>query len=172
MSVQDLLPGLEASQNVHPMFVHLPLGLWPVALAFFVVGAARHSERLIEVGRWMLYLATVAAVVAAATGWFAAGGLGHDSPGHDLVHIHRNWMLVATGLSILTSALAFAFRRARGGAKPWLTTAAVVLTFGTAALGADRGAYLVYGKGVGVSRDTAPEQGLEPKPHSGHEHGR
>ena len=62
MSVQDLLPGLEASQNVHPMFVHLPLGLWPVAFAFFVVGAARHSERLVEVGRWMLYLATVAAV--------------------------------------------------------------------------------------------------------------
>ena len=110
MSAQDLLPGLEASQNVHPMFVHLPLGLWPVALAFFVVGAARHSERLIEVGRWMLYL---------ATGWFAAGGLGHDSPGHDLVHIHRNWMLVATGLSILTSALAFAFRRARGPSRPF-----------------------------------------------------
>mgnify|MGYP003677587334 FL=1 len=121
MSVQVMLPGLEASQNVHPMFVHLPLGLWPVALAFFIVGATRHSERPIEFGRWMLNLATVAAVVAAATGWFAAGGLGHDSPGHDLVHIHRNWMLVATGLSILTSALAFAFRRARGPSRPLRT---------------------------------------------------
>lgn len=165
MNPQDLLPGLEAAPNIHPMFVHLPLGLWPVALGFFVLGAVRHSERLLEVGRWMLYLATTAAVAAATTGWFAADGLGHSSPGHDFVHIHRNWMFAATGVSALTAVLVFLLRRSQSTARHWLQVAAVAITFTVAMLGADRGAFLVFGKGVGVS-----SQQQERSEQSDHEH--
>lgn len=169
MTLQDLLPGLDAAPNIHPMFVHLPLGLWPVALGFFVPGAVRNSERLLEVGRWMLYLATAAALAAAATGWLAADGLGHSSRGHDFVHIHRNWMLAATGLSATASVLVFLLRRTQSSARYWLQVAAVAITLAVATLGADRGAYLVFGKGVGVSSQTGPqeqEKGGQPD----HEH--
>lgn len=173
MDLSELLPGLEAVSNVHPMFVHLPLGLWPTALGFFIFGAARHSERLLEIGRWLLYLATATAAAAAATGWFAAGQLGHGTPGHDFVHIHRNWMLVATGISALTSVLAFALRRSQSPSRHWLQVAAVAITLGVAALGADRGAYLVFGQGVGVSPNIEPQQqekGAQPGDGHGHEH--
>lgn len=169
MNLPELLPGLEAAPNVHPMFVHLPLGLWPIALGFFILAAARRSERLLEVGRWLLYIATLAAVVTAATGWLAAEGLGHDSPGHDLIHTHRDWMLAATAISVLASAFAFILRRSVKPAHRWLQVVATALTLGVAVIGADRGAYLVFGRGVGVQlqTDTPPTEGGA---HTDHEH--
>lgn len=173
MTLPELLPGLDAAPNVHPMFVHLPLGLWPTALGFFLFGAAKRSERLLETGRWLLYLATAAAVAAATTGWLAADRIGHSAPGHDLVHIHRDWMIAATGISALSSTMVFLLRRSQGPARRWIQVTAVAITFGVATLGADRGAYLVFGKGVGVSRQTDPqhqEQRAQPDQEHSHEH--
>ena len=150
MTLQELLPGLEAASNLHPVFVHLPLGLWPVALAFLGLGALRSNARLFEVGRWLLYLAALAAAVTAASGWIAADGLGHDSLGHGAVHQHRNWMLAALTLTFATAALAFFLRHTERAAHRWAVVVALALTLGVATLGADRGAYLVYGKGVGT----------------------
>jgi uncharacterized membrane protein len=166
MNLQDMFPGIAASENLHPVFVHLPLGVWPVAFMFFVLGVVRNSDRLLEVGRWLLYFATAGAVVAATSGWLASEGLGHDTPGHDLVHVHRDWMLIATGLSILTSGMAFAFRRSENRAKAYAVLATFALTLGVSVLGADRGAYLVFGHGVGVS------SAIDAEPHDGdaHEH--
>ena len=163
----ELLPGIEAAQNLHPVFVHLPLGLWPAALLFLGLGAARADERLFEVGRWLLYLAALAAAVTAASGWIAADGLGHDSPGHDAVHEHRNWMLASVGLTFATAGLAFLLRQTTRTVHRWAVVAALTLTLGVAALGADRGAYLVYGKGVGTQlQHLAPTEAAG----DGHDH--
>lgn len=150
MTLQELLPGLAAASNLHPVFVHLPLGLWPVALAFVGLGALRSNTHLFEVGRWLLYLATLSAAVTAVSGWMAADGLGHESTGHGAVHEHRNWMLVALALTFATAVLAFLLRHTERAAHRWAVVVALALTLGVATLGADRGAYLVYGKGAGT----------------------
>lgn len=171
MNFSELLPGLEAAPNIHPMFVHLPLGMWPVALGFFVVAAARRSERLLEVGRWLLYIATLAAFATSATGWLAAEEFGHDSPGHDAVHTHRDWMLAATAISALASALAFTLRRSAKPAHRWLPAFAAALTLGVAVVGADRGAYLVFGRGLGVQLQAeSPSNETEAHTDHGHSH--
>ena len=36
--MNDLLPGLELAPNVHPVFVHFPIALWPTALLFYALG--------------------------------------------------------------------------------------------------------------------------------------
>jgi uncharacterized membrane protein len=157
MTLDDLLPGAAAAQSLHPVLVHLPLGLWPTSLLFLALGALRANDRFFEVGRWLLYLAALAAVITTASGWIAADGLGHDSPAHGAVHEHRIWMLVAVGLTLASATLAFALRRSRRLVHQWVVVIAVALTLVVASLGADRGAYLVYGQGIG----TQP-QGLVP----------
>lgn len=165
MTLEELLPGIAAAQNLHPVLVHLPLGLWPVALLFLGLGAVRADVRFFEVGRWLLYLAALTGAITAASGWLAADGLGHDSPGHDAVHVHRNWMLASLGLTVATAGLAYFLRHTARAVHRWAVVAALTLTLGIAALGADRGAYLVYGKGVGTQL-----QHLAPTEAAGHGH--
>lgn len=172
MTLEELLPGIAAAQNLHPVFVHPPLGLWPVALLFLGLGAVRADARLFEVGRWLLYLSALAATITAASGWLAADGLGHDSPGHDAVHEHRNWMLASVGLTLATATLAFLLRNTARAVHRWAVVAALTLTLGVAALGADRGAYLVYGKGVGTQLQHLAPTGAVGHGHAseGHDH--
>ena len=43
---------------------------------------------------------TVGAIVSLATGYLATWSMGHDAPGHDVIHIHRNWMIATTILAV------------------------------------------------------------------------
>jgi len=168
-----LLPGLSLVPNVHPMLVHFPIAFWLGALLLSGLGVWRAKTGLFEVGRLLLHLGTLSGAVAIVSGYLAAAELGHSAPGHELVHVHRNWMIVASGLSLAISIVMFAFRnrhetRSRLAQVGLLAGLAAVVT-----LGADRGAALVYGYGVGV-RGEAPasqgEQGAhESTPHT-HEH--
>lgn len=150
MDLSDVLPGMQAAPNAHPLFVHFPLALLPTALGFLVLGTWMRREFLCDSGRWLLYLGTVSAIIAAISGWFAAEGLGHGAPGHEHVHAHRTWMLSAVSLSAITSLSAMWSRRRIGALAPWWLSALLVITCLVAALGADRGVYLVYGQGVGA----------------------
>lgn len=161
MGMMDaLLPGLAAVEDLHPLVVHFPIALWSAALLFWVL-ALRGRDELWYAGRWVLYLGSLTALVAVGTGLWAEDRLGHDTPGHELVHVHRNFMIAATVLGGATALLARAMRR-RGGA--WIRAgllAALLLTTVVCALGADRGALLVYGHGVGTRAEgrasAAPE---------------
>lgn len=150
INLQELLPGATAAPNLHPLLVHLPLGLLPTAFLFLALGVVRANERLLVFGRWTLYLAAGATILAAGSGWWAASDLGHDAPGHDQIHIHRNWMLVASALTLTTTMLAFLLRNSKSATQQWLLVGALTLTLGITTIGADRGAYLVYGLGIGV----------------------
>jgi uncharacterized membrane protein len=159
--METLMPGLVGAPNLHPMLVHFPIVLWTVAAALTLGALIRSSERMREMGRWALYLGTLSALATVASGFLAADGLGHDSPGHDLVHVHRNIMIGATVLGLAASAAAHWGRD--GGGLGILAVMLVVATAGVMTLGADRGAALVYTYGMGVA-DTPP-------PSSGHDHG-
>ena len=164
-----LLPGFAALEDVHPLVVHFPIALWSVALLFWVLGL-RGREDLWRAGRWMLYLGSVAALVAVTTGLWAEDRLGHETPGHELVHVHRNLMVTATALGGTTAVLAW-LARARSG--PWTHAgllAALLATTAVCALGADRGALLVYGHGVGMSVADRAAEGHERAAGSEHAH--
>ncbi len=168
----SLLPGLANAPDIHPLFVHFPVALWLAAAALYALGVARDSTKSRDAGRLLLYLGTAAAALALFTGFRAAGRLGHDSAGHDLVHVHRNFMVAATIVGTLASALAFAAERR--GSKAIAAVAAAVL-LGCAALtglGADRGANLVFGYGVGVAEaPPAPAANPAGGGHGEHDHG-
>ena len=148
----ELLPGLAASPNFHPLLVHFPLALIPAALAFWALALWLGREELWRTGRWVLYLGALAALAAAASGLWAEDHLTHTEVTHPLIEAHEKWMLVAAGLAAATAAAAYALRESVIGITRPLLLVALLVTVLVTALGADRGSLLVYGHGVGVSR--------------------
>ena len=153
------MPGLENVLNIHPLFVHFPIALTFVAGLIVLFHLVTQREDYLRMASFMIYLSAVSVVFTLLSGYGAADSLGHDSPGHDLVHTHRDIMQVYTGLIVSLAVLQYLVN-----AKVWpwlkaswvkgvrlvlLAAALVVLT-----IGADRGGYMVFQRGVGV---TLPE---------------
>lgn len=167
--MEGLLPGLTHAPDIHPLFVHFPVAFWLAAAAFYGFGVARGHDGARQTGRSLLYLGTAMATAALFTGDLAADRMGHDSPGHDRVHVHRNLMVAAFVLAATASGLAFQAQRRDSG--PLSVMAAVVLLVAAAltGLGADRGADLVFGYGMGVAE--SPPSVSAPDHHGDHDHG-
>ncbi|MBF0590077.1 MAG: hypothetical protein HQL53_13225, partial [Magnetococcales bacterium] len=81
---------------IHPMAVHLPIAYLLTAVLFELIRTVTGNERAKVFAEWMIYLGALSAMVAVGAGFVAAETLGHDSPGHDLVHVHRNIMIGMT----------------------------------------------------------------------------
>lgn len=179
--MESIFPGLTHAPNLHPLVVHFPIVFWVTAAIAWAFATFHENERVWQFGRWLHVSGASAAVIATAVGFWVTDRMGHDSPGHDLIHVHRDLMLVATTLSILIAALGW-WRR--GPDKKWrigLTTASLILV-SVMTLGADRGAELVFRYGIGVAGDPPPhtqghdhDHGHEHEPSSsspgGHDHG-
>ena len=183
------MPGLDATLNIHPLFVHFPIALTLAAIPLMFYSFYTGKSGVMDTAATMIYLAAIAALVTAATGLMASNALGHDTPGHDLVHTHRNLMYWYTGLISTLAVLNFFMRR--DGAPAWVShwsTKAVRMTLLFSAaiilvIGADRGALLVFGYGLGgtYQTQTSDMQGDSPAEmdgqkkaaeddHSDHEH--
>lgn len=162
--MQSILPGLSSVNNIHPLFVHFPIALLPTALFVELIALWRQDPFLHRMARGLVYLGAVAAVVTAVTGEMAMDRLGHDVPGHDLVHIHRNFMLASTASAVLLAVFLFVTRERTGSfalaGAVWLALLVAVLL-----LGADRGGRLVFKHGMGVHFAPAT---ASPDEHRGH----
>lgn len=152
-----MLPGLKAALNYHPIFVHFPIVLWLAALLFELLAIWRASDDMQRTAARMLYLGTLAAIVAVLTGLGAENSV---PPGdaQRIVGIHETLMLVATSLAAALCMFAFFARKnftpqLRKIMLLGLVLLAVLLTIGT-----DRGAQLVYGYGSAVDWATAQLQ--------------
>lgn len=157
----NLLPGL-ASASVHPMLVHFPIALW-LAATVMLLWSLRGDERSWEMGVRLVHFGSLGAVIAAAAGFIAADNLGHDSPGHAMVHDHRNVMVAVMVLGLAASGVAFRWRKdsprsVRNGLMALMCFTSLLMVFG-----ADRGANLVYRYGVGVLNEVPPAE-------DGHDH--
>jgi uncharacterized membrane protein len=163
--LEEIFPGLAHAPNVHPLFVHFPIALWLVAGLFCLLGALRQREDFFVTGRWLLYLGTLGALVAVGTGLWAADSMGHDSPGHELVHVHRNLMLAASGIGLTATVAAFALRKRQSVGARWAVTALLLATIGVLTIGADRGAALVFQYGMGTAAQTSPAADVDSHAH-------
>lgn len=159
--MEFLLPGLLFAPNLHPMMVHFPIAFWLAASGAWAVGLVRRNDASWRFGIWLHTLGFTGATLAVAFGFWASAQMGHGSPGHDLVHVHRNFMLVATAISALITVVSWWKRDADGRWRFILSAMSVVLVV-VMTIGADRGAELVFRYGVGVAND--------PPPHAMHEH--
>lgn len=81
--------GLGAVLNVHPVFVHFPIALFPVTLLFYFVGIFYKKESFLFAGRLSLLLAFLSAGVSVLTGLLAEGTFPHSHAIHQMMETHE-----------------------------------------------------------------------------------
>ena len=171
--METLLPGMASlRENIHPLLIHFPIAFFVGALVMEVLAVLR-DEKFHFAATWMLYLGTLSALIALPTGFLAANMVaatdprGHDAPGHDYIHIHRNWMVATTLLGIVLSISLFRInQKGRWASQRWRLLFGLVVLSALVALGADRGGRLVFEFGVGINPDVLKES----VPMQRHEH--
>ena len=87
-------------QEMHPIIVHLPLALLPLAVASEVLGAVTDRQVFRTFGRRAITLAAAGAVGAAVTGLIAGEEVNVEGETRDMLQTHRNLNAVATIVAI------------------------------------------------------------------------
>ena len=171
LTVEWGLAGLKDLINVHPLFVHSPIGLLLAANAFYFLGSIFKKDELLAAGKWTLYLGTFAAAITVWTGLQAEETVQHSYDVHQILLLHKYIAFAVLALSAALSAWVFfgkALIPSKG--KPvflaGLVFLAIVLT-----QGADLGGRMVFLHGVGVGRKSMMMQEITPPAHEHHEHG-
>ena len=170
----DWFPGLRAMDNLHPMFVHYPLVLLPLALVFQTWAVLGRREDAGRVARWLLWIGAVGALAAAGTGLLAEGSVEHPEAAHEVIELHETLMLTTAGLAAGLAVLAAIFRKKSQRLIQTVLLVGLLATNIVLVIGADRGAQLVYEFAVGVKPQPAPApaQGAPAQnpPEHKHEH--
>jgi uncharacterized membrane protein len=156
-----LFSGIHSLTVIHPMVVHFPIAYLMTSIAVELAFVVTKRDGLRVAAHWLVYLGALSAMAAVGAGYLAAETLGHDSPGHDLVHDHRNIMVAMTiGLFLTAIALA-ALKIFREGKFRKALLPILLVLGGVMAFGADKGGTLVYTYGTGVNPQAS--QSMQPR---------
>jgi uncharacterized membrane protein len=136
--------------TLHPIAVHLPIGLLVAALVFELLFIWRQRMEWRFASRAVFILGGLGAVVALGSGFLADNELGHGYAGHDLAHTHRNIMIATTGVWFIAILAAIKFRTSFDRVR-FLHIIVYGLTAALLFFGAHIGGELVYEHGVGVN---------------------
>lgn len=158
--------GLKQITNIHPVFVHFPIVLFPVAFLFYSAGVWLKKDALIFSGRCCLYLAAAASIVTAVTGWLAEDTFPHSDAVHQIMEVHET-----LGIAILISGLLLSvwtfFQKEGLPKKPRLFLIALALPALLVLQNADLGGRMVFLHGAAVKTPLVPEALHD---HRQHEH--
>jgi uncharacterized membrane protein len=152
-----MFPGLKAMLNYHPLFVHFPIALWLAALLYEVLSMWRARDDWHRTAIRLLFLGTLGAAAAIISGLVAQSSVPEAGAVHDVLEFHETFMIIASSLSLALCILAFARRgNFTTGLRRIFLAGLVALALLTA-VGADRGAQLVYQYATSVNLPTPPK---------------
>lgn len=155
--VDALYPGLSMMPNIHPLLIHFPIALLVCFLIMDLLASLFRKETFRIAASWMLYLGTLGAMAAVATGFMAAASVTHGAEVHEVIGRHK-----AFGLSVLGLATLLSVWRIIAGARfsqmgRGLHFLLAFIMVGSMTLGADLGGLMVYYHGVGVKGVKLPD---------------
>lgn len=164
------LQGLKEMINIHPLFVHFPIGLLFMSAVFYWAGAVLKNEGLIESGRWTLYGGFSFSVIAVITGLKAANTIPHDEETHQIMMLHQNMGYIILFLSAGLSAWTLAVKSAlpQKGRAAFLITSLFLIA--AVIQQADLGGRMVFLKGVGVGNKSMLQESGHRHTHGSHSH--
>lgn len=147
----ELMPGIAALPNLHPLLVHFPIAL---LTAFFLLDAAAcllRKPAWRDGASWFLYSGTVFAGLTVVAGMQAAATVPHGDDVHLIMEQHEHLGLAVLTVALVLSSWRLLARRVVeqlfNGLYLLLAAMLVVLLASTA----DLGGLMVYGHGVGVA---------------------
>jgi uncharacterized membrane protein len=156
--MESLFPGLSARENWHPVVVHLPVALLPLALIVQALATWRQKEEWQRGALWLLWLGAAGAVAAVVTGKLAEEEVFVPEPAWEVIELHENLMFVTTGLAVALAVLGLILRKRLTRPLQLGLLAGLLVLNGVLALGADRGGQLVYQYGVSVQTNQTEER--------------
>jgi len=138
-------------QQMHPVFVHLPIALLPLAIGADLLGRGAGNKALLSFGQKAICIAAAGAVASVVSGLIAGEEVNVEGDSRAMLMTHRNLNAVAT---LLATCMAFWRARHQRPNSIYLGIGAA----GTAVVAytAYLGGKLVYETGVGV----APAHGV------------
>jgi uncharacterized membrane protein len=152
-----MFPGFHAALNMHPMFVHFPIALWYGALLFELFAVLRKSDDWHRTATRLLYLGTLAGIITLFTGWQAENSA-PPGPVQTVIGIHETLMVISTSLAGALCIFAFFARKNFKAEFRRLMLLGMLLLAVLVAIGADRGAQMIYQYGAAVNWSTAQSQ--------------
>lgn len=154
-----MFEGLNALQGIHPLVVHFPIVLTLLALLSEIwaqlIGL---PDDLKKAPTLLLYLSALSAVFTVGTGFWTTELLGHDTPGHEFVHDHRNVMVWYTSILVLGTFVHVFVKKCQSGI---FRLFLLIVTTGIMVVGTDLGGQLVYRYGVGVRSGISSSENSE-----------
>ena len=156
------LQGLREVFNVHPVFVHFPIALFPSALLLYSLGIILNWRAACVAGRACLYLAMAGTVVAVVTGLMAQDTFPHNERIHHMMQTHKTLGLLILPISLLLAGWSF-LHKAQQPKGRYAFLALLFVVTGLVIQNADLGARMVFVEGAGVKPAVPAVAG-------GHEH--
>ncbi len=154
-TMHDWLQGKPLHHPLHPLLVHLPIGLWTLSLVFDA------WNRLLEPANWRvqgafytLVFGIGVALLAAAAGLADWADIRADHPGKPAANRHMVLNLLAVGVFVVSAVVRVGALSAAAApaAAVLLSAAALATVYGSGYLGGR----LVYDEGIAVGRHRRP----------------
>lgn len=127
----------------HPLFLHLPIGLFSGLVFLEILGILRKDDSLQPAGRWLALLTAVSAFAAAFFGWCLEESGKFDE---DALFWHK-WLTI--GFMVMTIVAAWwKWRQAKVAPATWAKVywAIIVLAGGLLAIGGHEGGVITHGE--------------------------
>lgn len=156
--MESFLPGLRGMLNVHPLFTHFPIAFWMGALVLEALAVLRGNENFHRAGVYLLVLGTLCGAVTLVTGFSAEESVPEKGPAHDALEAHETLMIFSFSLALLLSVVAIGLGERLRAARQKAFLVGLMILGILLALGADRGAQMVFHYGVGVDWSKAQQQ--------------
>src|SRR3954463_11164653 len=97
MTIKQILQGRFLGHPLHPLLIHLPIGLWILAMILDVVSFTQSGNTWAMTGAsWCMLVGTAVALLAAVTGFADWLDIRSDHPAQSPALWHMAMMLPAT----------------------------------------------------------------------------
>lgn len=150
--------GLNQVFNIHPVFIHFPIALFPTALFFYFIGIVYKRSDLTLAGQICLGLSLAGAALSVLTGYLAHEDFPHGETIHRMMETHQ-----IIGFAILALAVVlmiWSFLKREGIPK---ASSLFLVLFGLTTLAtlqnADLGARMVFVEGAAVKAMPRSDEG-------------
>jgi uncharacterized membrane protein len=138
-------------ENLHPLTVHFPIALLPVALLIETLAVLFKKASWHRIALWNLALGTLGAAVAVFTGRQAAATAKHSFEIHPIMVLHERLGYVVLALAVVIAGWRLLRRDALSRRGRWMAWGLLGLACGILAFSAHWGGRMVYEFGVGGS---------------------
>lgn len=149
--INDWLEGKPLGHPLHPLLVHLPIGLWLLSLLFdFSTLLVEPNNVLVRGAFYTMLFGLVMALIAALPGLADRADIRDDHPAKRTANTHMVLNLTAVGL--YTFSLVLRYGALGAEEVPLVPFFLALVGMGVVGYSGFLGGILVYGEGIGVGR--------------------